>query len=74
MQIRIGICGEIVVDRQVDALNIDTTSENVGSDTNSLVKFLKLFISLNPIRLSAIYNKFKCLRSAAYRSSWLTPE
>ena len=74
MQIRIGICGKIVVDRQVDALDINTTSENVGSDTNSLVKFLKLFISLNPVRLSAIHDKLKRLRSVAYRSSWLTPE
>jgi len=45
VQIRVRIGGEIIVDSKVDTLDIDTTSKNVGSDTDTLVKFLEFLVA-----------------------------
>lgn len=47
MEVRIGITGKIVVDSKVDALDIDTTTEDVGSDTDTLVELLELLVTLD---------------------------
>lgn len=44
VQIRVGVRGHVVVDGQVDALDIDTTTEDVGRDTDSLVELLELLV------------------------------
>ena len=47
MQVRVGISGQVIVDGKVDTLNIDTTTENIGGDTDTLVEFLELFVALD---------------------------
>jgi hypothetical protein len=47
VQVRVGICRQIVIDGKVDPLNIDTTSEHVCGDTDTLVEFLELFVALD---------------------------
>jgi ligand-binding sensor protein len=49
--VQVGVCirGQIVVDGKVDTLNIDTTSENISSDTDTLVEFLELFVAFDTI-------------------------
>lgn len=49
MQVGIGVSGQVVVDCQVDSLDIDTTSENVSSDADSLVELLELLVALDTI-------------------------
>ena len=47
VKIGVGISRQVIVDSQVDALNINTTSEDVGSDADSLVELLELLVSAN---------------------------
>lgn len=47
MEVGVGVTGEIVVDGKVDTLDINTTSENVGSDTDTLVELLELSVALD---------------------------
>ena len=54
MQVRVGISREIVVDGEVDALNVDTSSKDVGGNTNTLVEFLELLVSLDTKRGSVL--------------------
>lgn len=51
VEISIGRIWKIVVDSQVDTLNIDTTTEHIGSDTNTLVEVLELLITLDTEKL-----------------------
>lgn len=44
MEIRVSITWEIIVDRQVNTLNINTTAEDVGGNANTLVEFLEFLI------------------------------
>ena len=52
MQIRVGIRREIVVDRKVDALDINTTTEDVGGDADTLVELLELLVASDTKSLS----------------------
>jgi hypothetical protein len=61
MEVGVGIRGKIVIDGQVDALNIDTTTENISSNTDTLVEFLELFVSLDTICLSVYEAKYLML-------------
>ena len=47
VQVRAGISRQIVVDSQVDTLNVDTTTEDVGGDADSLLKSLELLETLD---------------------------
>jgi hypothetical protein len=47
VQIRIGISRQVVVDSQVDTLNINTTTENIGGNTDTLVELLKLLVAFD---------------------------
>lgn len=49
MEIGISISGQIIVDCQVDTLDIDTTSEDIGSNTDSLVELLELLVSADTV-------------------------
>lgn len=59
MQIRIGISRQVVVDSQVDTLNINTTTENIGGNTDTLVEFLELLVAFDTenLLLVAALNK-----------------
>lgn len=54
VEVGIGIRGEIVVDGQVDTLDIDTTAEDVGGDTDTLVELLELLVALDTVGKLAI--------------------
>ena len=51
MQVGISVSGKIVVDGEVNALNIDTTAEDVGGNTDTLVEFLELFVTFDTFRM-----------------------
>ena len=52
MKVGVSITWKIVVDSQVDTLNIDTTSEDIGGDTDTLVELLELLITLDALLLA----------------------
>lgn len=49
VQVWIGIPWEIVVNGKVDTLNIDTTTEHVRGDADTLVELLELFVTFDTI-------------------------
>lgn len=51
MKVRISISRCIVVDNDVYSLNIDTTTEDVGSNQNSLLERLELLVSTDTLFL-----------------------
>lgn len=73
MEVGIGISGEIVVNGKVDALDIDTTAEDVGGNANTLVKLLEFLVTTDTTRQS-VPERRKIQGKNTYRSSWLTPE
>ena len=52
MQVAVRIAGKIVVDRQVDTFDIDTTAENVSRDANALVEFLEFLVAFDATGVS----------------------
>ena len=44
-----GIAGQIVVNGQVDTLDIDTTAEDVGGHTDSLLELLELLVTSDSV-------------------------
>jgi hypothetical protein len=72
MKVGVGIAWEIVVDGQVNALDIDTTAEDVGGDADTLLEVLERLVTLDTalvVSIGRIKDGY-----ATYRSSWLTPE
>jgi hypothetical protein len=67
VKVRVGIAGKIVVDGKVDTLDIDTTTKDVGSDTDTLVELLELLVALDTGSLSASIGLVEILDT--YRSS-----
>lgn len=49
VEVRRGIAGEIVIDGQVDALDIDTTTENIGGNTDPFLELLELLVAPNTV-------------------------
>ena len=54
VEIGVGISRQIVIDRKIDALDIDTTAENIGCHTDTLVELLELFIAFDTKLKSAM--------------------
>lgn len=54
VQVRIGLIRHVVVDGNVDALNIDTTSKNIRGHADTRLELLELFVSLNSRGPSAL--------------------
>lgn len=50
MQVRIGSIGHIIVDSNVDALNVDTATEDVRGDTDTGLELLELLVTLDTAR------------------------
>jgi hypothetical protein len=44
MQVRVGVAGEVVVDGQVDAFDVDAAAEDIGGDADALVEFFEFFV------------------------------
>ena len=51
MKIGISIAWKIIVDGQVDTLDIDTTSKDIGGNTDTLVELLELLVALDTVLL-----------------------
>lgn len=49
MEVRVGFVGHVVVDGHVDALDIDTTTEDVSGDTNTGLELLELLVTLDTV-------------------------
>lgn len=47
MKVRVGIGGQVVVDGEIDALDIDTTAEDVSGNTDTLVELLELLVAFD---------------------------
>ena len=47
MEIGVGVARKIVVDGQVDTLNVDTTAEDVGGNTDTLLEVLEGLVALD---------------------------
>jgi hypothetical protein len=47
VQVGISVGGKIVVDSEVNALNIDTTAEDVSGNTDTLIELLELLVAFN---------------------------
>lgn len=47
VKIGVGISREIVVDGEVDAFNINTSTEDVSRDADTLVELFELFIAFD---------------------------
>jgi hypothetical protein len=47
VKVAVSICRKIVVDGQVDTFDIDTSTKDVGGDTDTFVEFLELFVALD---------------------------
>lgn len=47
VEVGVGISRQIVVDSKVDTLDINTTAEDVSSDTDTLVEFLELLVAFD---------------------------
>ena len=47
MEIRVGVARQVIVDSQVDALDIYTTTEDIGSDADTLVELLELLVTFD---------------------------
>lgn len=45
VKVRVGFGGHVVVDGEVDALNVDTATEDVSSNADALVELLKLLVT-----------------------------
>lgn len=52
VKVRVGITGKIVVDGKVDTLDIDTTTEDISGDTDTLVELLELLVTLDTVETS----------------------
>lgn len=52
VKVAVGIGRQVVVDGQVDTLNVDTATEDVGRDTDTLLEFLELLVALDTLLLA----------------------
>ena len=54
VQVRVGVGRQVVVDGQVDTLDINTTTEDIGGDTDTLVELLELFVALDAVSILVV--------------------
>ena len=47
MQIGIGVCGEIVVDGQIDSLDIDAAAKDISGNADTLVELFEFFVAFD---------------------------
>jgi hypothetical protein len=67
MKVRISVAWKVVVDSEVDALDINTTAENIGGNTDTFVELLEFFVALDTSQgISKVLRK---ALQTTYRSS-----
>lgn len=54
MQVGAGIAGQIVVDSQVDTLDINTTSEDVSGNADTLLEILELLVAADTVYIVSL--------------------
>ena len=54
VKVGVGISRKIVVDGKVDALNVDATTEDIGSNTDALVELLEFFVAFDAGFISTV--------------------
>jgi len=54
VQVGVRISRQVVVDGKVDALNVDTATEDVSGNADALVELLELLVPANTMRKSAL--------------------
>jgi hypothetical protein len=47
VEVGVGIGGEVVIDGQVDAFNVNTSAKDIGGDADSLVEFFEFLVALD---------------------------
>lgn len=52
VEVAVSVGGQVVIDGQVDTLDIDTTTEDVGRDTDALLELLELLVTLDTLLLA----------------------
>lgn len=50
VKVRVGLGGQVVVDGNIDTLNINTTAEDVGGNTDTTVELLELLVAFDTER------------------------
>jgi hypothetical protein len=73
MEIRVGLVGHIVVDSDVDTLDVDTATKDVGGDTDAGLELLELPVTLDTVGSQSQSQPCEFLQNT-YRSSWPIPE
>jgi len=74
VKIRVRIRRKIVVDSQVDALDINTTTKDISSNADTLIEVLELLVATDTARALVAILGLHGVSINSYRSSWLTPE
>lgn len=72
VQIRVGVAGQVVVDSEVDALDINAAAKDVGCNADTSLELLEFLVAFDTAGLLMYVHTIKA--DYAYRSSWLTPE
>lgn len=60
VEVGVSVTWHVVVDSQVDPLDVDTTTEDVGGDADSFVELLELLVTLDAKRLLAHVIQKRC--------------
>lgn len=47
MEVRVRVGGQVVVDGQIDALDVDAPAEDIGGDADALVEFFEFFVAFD---------------------------
>jgi hypothetical protein len=54
MEVSIGVSGHVIVEHDVDFLNIDSTSEDLGGNEDSVLEFLEAIVDLDALLLGEV--------------------
>jgi hypothetical protein len=49
VEVGVGLVGHVVIDRDVNALDVDTTTKDVGGDTDAGLELLELLVALDTV-------------------------
>lgn len=47
VEVAVCVCWQVIIDGQIDALDIDTTTKDIGRDTDTLLEFLESLVPLD---------------------------
>jgi len=47
MKVRVGVCWKIVIDGEIDLLDINTATKDIGCNTDALVEVFELLVAFD---------------------------